>query len=635
MLQAFREHKRWLMFIAMVLIIPSFVVTGIYSYNRMMNSSDNAIVKVGEVPVTPEQFDALKREQLERLRQQLGDEFRANMLDTVQAREDLVRYLMDQAAVGQTVEKNHIAVSQQEAIALIKSADGLKRDGKFDPALYEQFLRSQGKSDEQFVAQVQSDLAKEALVSGVSATYPVPKALVQQMHDILTEERQVRTFIINAADYMEKASVTDEEAKAYYESHQKEFLSPEHVKAQYIVLSPENFKGQKANPDDLKTYYEQNKNRWTSPEQRRASHILIEFGSDKAAALKKAQSLLAEAKADPSKFADLARANSADTGSAATGGDLSFFGKGMMTKPFEDAVFAAKKGDIVGPVESEFGYHIIYVTDVQPAAVKPFEAVKAEIEREYDQQMAIREFSTRAEEFTNLVYEQSDSLEPAAEKFGLKVETVDNVTREGVKDPELRRIINDRVVEALFGTEALKDKRNTSAIEVSANTLVAARVVDYYPTAERAFSDVKDRIVEEIKMQKAAEMARADGEKKLAEVQKSKSLEGFSAPIWISRQNLQGQPAMLADAEISYPDTKLPAYIGKSVPGGSYIVSYVEAARKHPAKPAELQSLARELSSIYGEADRMGYLEALENVIGVEWLKKDFIQGDQPEQPQP
>lgn len=635
MLQAFREHKRWLMFIAMVLIIPSFVVTGIYSYNRMMDSSDNAIVKVGEVPVTPEQFDALKREQLERLRQQMGEEFRANILESPQAREDLVRYLMDQAAVGQTVEKNHIAVSQQEAIALIKSADGLKRDGKFDPELYEQFLRSQGKSDEQFVAQVQADLAKEALVSGVAATYPVPKALVQQLHEILTEERQVRTFIVNATDYMEKVAVADDEAKAYYDGHQKEFLSPEHVKAQYIVLSPENFKGQKANPDDLKTYYEQNKNRWTSPEQRRASHILIEFGSDKAAALKKAEDLLAQAKADPAKFAELARDNSADTGSAAAGGDLSFFGKGMMTKPFEDAVFAAKKGDIVGPVETEFGYHIIYVTDVQPAAVKPFEEVKAQIEREYDEQMAIREFSTRAEEFTNLVYEQSDTLEPAAEKFGLKVETVDNVTREGVKDPELRRLINDRVVEALFGAEALQEKRNTSAIEVAANTLVAARVVEYRPTAERPFDEVKDRIVETLKMQKASEMARADGEKKLAEVQQSKSLEGFSEAVWVSRQNMRGQPAALVDAEIAYPDTKLPAFIGQAVPGGAYIVSYVEAAKKHPAQPAELQSLERELSAIYGEADRMGYLEALENTIGVEWLKKDFIQGDQAQQPQP
>ena len=299
------------------------------------------------------------------------------------------------------------------------------------------------------------------------------------MHEILTEERLVRTYIVNATDYVDQMTVTDEEAKAYYDANKQSFLSPEHVKAQYVVLSPENFRNVNVNPDDLKAYYEQNKNRWTTPEQRRASHILIEFGNDKAASRKKAEELMAEAKADPTKFAELAEKNSADPGSAAAGGDLSYFGRGMMTKPFEDAVFAAKKGDIVGPIETEFGYHIIYVTDVQESTVKPYEAVKTEIEREYVEQMSIRLFSEKAEEFTNIVYEQADTLEPAAEKFGLKLETVDFVTREGVKDPELRSIINDQVVEALFGSECLKEKQNSSAMEVRANTLVAARVLDY------------------------------------------------------------------------------------------------------------------------------------------------------------
>ena len=150
MLQAFRDHKRWLMFIAMVLIIPSFVVTGIYSYNRM-TQADNSIAKVGDSAITPELFDQAKRQQLERLRQQMGEQFRAGMLDTPEARESLVRNLMDEAAVSQMVAKEHVGVSEQEAVALIKNADALKENGKFSPALYERFLQSQGKSDQQFV----------------------------------------------------------------------------------------------------------------------------------------------------------------------------------------------------------------------------------------------------------------------------------------------------------------------------------------------------------------------------------------------------------------------------------------------------------------------------------------------------
>lgn len=625
MLQAFREHKRWLMFIAMVLIIPSFVVTGIYSYNRMMNDTDNAVVKVGEAAITPQMFDNAKREQLERLRQSMGEEFRANILDNEQARSDLLRSLMDEAAVSQTVAANHVFVTQAEAIALIKNADGLKQNGKFSPELYKQFLAGQGKSDEQFVAEIQRDLAKEALVGAVTNTYPVPKALVEQMHEILTEERQVQTLIVNATDYVGEMTVSDDEAKAYYEAHAKDFVQPEHVKAQYVVLSPENFKDQKANPEDLKTYYEQNKNRWTSPEQRRASHILIDFGSDKAAAQKKAEDILAQAKADPSKFADLAKQYSADTGSAASGGDLSYFGRGMMVKPFEDAVFGAKEGDIVGPVESEFGYHVIYVTGVQPAAVKPFEAVKTEIEREYAEQMAVQVFSKKAEEFTNLVYEQPDSLEPAAEKFGLKIETVDNVTREGVKDPELRRLITDHVVESLFSTECLKEKQNTSAMEVSANTLVAARVMEYKPQAQQPFEEVRASIEEAIKLDKASKKALEVGSAKLAAIQKNPSTEGFSTEVWVSRRDPKGQPEELVNAELSYPDTKLPAFIGTQVKGGAYIISRISQVRKHQATPEETAGLSRELASIYGEADRLGYLEALTASLGVEMKKPDFV----------
>ncbi|MDO5531637.1 SurA N-terminal domain-containing protein [Sutterella sp.] len=628
LLQAFRDHKRWLMFIAMVLIIPSFVVTGIYSYNRM-SQSDNAIVKVGEVSITPEQFDYAKREQLERLRQALGENFHANMLESPEARADILRMLMDDSAVTQTVAKNYVAVSEAEAIMLIKNADALKQDGKFSPELYQQFLRSQGKSDQQFVAEVQRDLAKDVLIAGVSRTYPVPKAIVEQVHEILTNEREVRTFTINVADYTPQVKVTDEEVKAYYDANQKEFLSPEHVKAEYVVLSPADFKNIQANPEDIKAYYEQNQNRWAVPEQRRASHILIEFGDDKAAALKKTEALLAEVKADPSKFADIAKSESQDPGSASQGGDLSYFGRGVMTKAFEDAVFNAKQGEIIGPVETEFGYHIIEVTEIQAGSVQPFEAVKEEIEREYAEQMAVRTFSERADEFTNLVYEQSDSLAPVAEKFGLKVQTVDMVTRDGASDPEVARLVNDRVAEALFGSECLKEKRNSSAIEVQSNTLVAARVVEYFPQAERPLDEVKPAITSTLTQQKAAAMAKEAGEKKLAEVRASGSLEGFTDPVWVSRQVMHGHEVALINAELSIPSAKLPAFTGVELMAGSYVISHVENARSKQASEAEIASLARELSNIYGEADRTGYLDALKNTIGLTILRPDFVNGEE------
>ena len=628
MLQAFRDHKRWLMFIAMVLIIPSFVVTGIYSYNRM-TQADNSIAKVGDSSITPELFDQAKRQQLERLRQQMGDQFRAGMLDTPEAREALVRNLMDEAAVTQTVAREHVGVSEQEAVALIKNADALKENGQFSPALYERFLQSQGKSDQQFVAEVRRDLAKEALLTGVTATYPVPSAVVEHLHKIITEEREVQTLIFNIDQYMGDVKVTPDEVKAYYDGHQSEFMADEHVTAQYVVLSPESFKASiKPNEEDVRSYYEQNKQRYATAEERRASHILISFGDDKAASKKKAEEILGKAKADPSSFAKLAKENSVDTGSAVEGGDLSFFGRGMMVKPFEDAVFSAKKGDIVGPVESDFGWHVIYVTDIHPARVRDFNEVRADIEAEYIDQMALREFSEKAEEFTNIVYEQADSLEPAAQKFGLKLMTAEDVTRQGPADPELAPFFNEHVLENLYGSECLQEKRNSAAVEVGSNQLVAARVEKHFPKAVRPFDEVKGQIEDGLKLRKAGELAKATGEKKVAEVRQSKSLDGFSKAVWVSRQNLLGHPAQLVDRMVALPADKLPAYTGMQVDGGAYFVAFVNAAKVKAPTENELKSLSREFATIYGEADRRGYLSALRQELGEEILRPDFIKGE-------
>ena len=629
MLQAFRDHKRWLMFIAMVLIIPSFVVTGIYSYNRM-TQADNSIAKVGEDSITPEMFDRAKREQLERYRQQMGEQFRAGMLDTPEAREAILRMLMDESAVSQMVAKEYVDVSEAQAISLIKNADALKKDGQFSPELYERFLQSQGKSDQQFVNEIRRDLAKETLLTGVTATYPVPPAVVEHLHKIITEQREIQTMIFNVDQYLGDVKVTPEEVRAYYDQHQKEFLAEEHMTAEYVVLSPDDFKaGIKPNEEEVRGYYEQNKSQFTTPEERRASHILIAFGEDKEASKKKAEEVLAKVKANPADFAKLAKEFSIDGGSAQQGGDLDFFPRGMMVKPFEDATFSAKKGDIVGPIESDFGWHIIYVTDIRPSAIRPFEAVRSDIEAEYIGQMALREFSEKAEDFTNIVYEQADSLEPVAKKFGLTIHKADNVTRAGVADPELKPLFNEHVIDNLYGDECLKEKRNSSAVEVGSNKLVAARVVKHYPTAVRPFDEVKAEIADGMKLRKAAELAKAAGEKKLAEVRASKSLDGFSAPVWVSRQRLLGHPAELVDRLVALPADKLPTYTGMAVEGGAYIIGFVKAAKVETPKPEEIQSLTREFATIYGEADRRGYLSALRTELGEEMLQPKFIEGEQ------
>ena len=632
MLQAFREHKRWLMVIAMVLIIPSFVVTGIYSYNRM-SAADNAIAKVGDVAITPEMFDNSKREQLERLRQQMGEMFRAGMLDSEEGRDAILNQLLDTSAIEQTVAKNYLSISEEDAIALIKGAAAFQENGKFNPALYERFLQSQGKSDEQFVWEIRNSLARESLISAVAGSYPMPDEVVRGMYKILTEERQIRTKIVNVDQFLNKVVVKPEEIKAYYDSHQDEFKAAEHVDVEYVTLSPENFYDKvTVNKEDVLAYYEQNKQRWTVPEERNASHILIAFGDDKAASKAKAEEILARVKADPKSFAKEAKEHSIDTGSAVHGGELGSFGRGVMVPPFETAVFEAKAGDIVGPVESNFGWHIIKVNDITPAKVRPFDEVKGAIEKEYVEQMAVRLFAEKAEDFTNMVYEQADSLAPVAEEFGLTILKADDVTRDGIADPSLKALFNDHMVESLFNDESLHEKRNTSAIEVRANTLMSARVTKYVPESIRPLEEVSEDIKTGLELKKATELAKAEGEKALAALRQSKKPDAdFADAVWVSRHRPVGHPAEFVNHVVAIPADKLPAFTGMTVTGGAYLIAYIDETKEKAPTDRDLQMLTSELSSVYGEADRIGYLKALRETLGEELLRPDFIKGEKTE----
>lgn len=632
MLDAFRTHKRWLMFIAMVLIIPSFVVTGIYSYNRM-RQADDAIAKIGDVSITPQMFDQQKRQQLEELRNSLGENFKASMLDNKEGRQAIVDQLSNQVAIEQAVQKNYITIGEADAVEVIKSTPSFQENGKFVPARYEQFLRSRGTSDQQFVQQVRGDLARQTLTNGVFASAIVPEDIVKSLHFALTVKNDVRTHTFSPAEFAAQTKVTEEEAKQRYDANTKAFTAPEEVSIQYLVLSPDDIKvTAKASEEEMRTYYEQNKKRWGVPEERRASHILISFDAnkgDKEATRKKAEEVLAKVKADPQNFAKYAKEYSDDTGSAQEGGDLNFFGHGMMVAPFEKAVFDAKKGDIVGPVETEYGYHIIDVTDIRPSTVRPYEDVRPEIEKQYQSQQAVREFAQKAEEFTNMSYERPESLDPLAEKFGLKIQTADEITRDGPANPALRTLITDHVIEALFSDDTLKDKHNTSAIEVRPNVLVTARVTKHLPKRVLPYEEVKGQIWAALQQEASAKLAKAAGEKLLAQLKANpkQDLTGFTDKKTVSIQAPGEYPQELVLRAASLPTKDLPAFTGLQLSDGSYVVMQVLSHEVTEPKPGELASIRNELSQLYGNSELISYFSALRQTLGEKVLRPSFIEG--------
>ena len=627
MLQAFRTHKRWMMFIAMIFIIPSFVVTGIYSYNRM-SDSENDLATVGDTSITMMDFDNAKRQYLDNFRRQMGQSFKPNMLDTAEARASILAALISDRAISLEIASEYMNVGEADAINLVKQAPAFQRDGKFSTEAYQQFLNSMGKSDEQFVLELRRDLTRQMLLSAVSQTTQASNTVAQRIHDLLTEERTIRTFEIKPTAFLKSVSVTDAEAQSYYDQNKSLFAVPESVDIEYVVLSPESYKNIKASEDDIKTFYEQNLQRFSTPEERRASHILIAVNNEKtdADAKKEADEIYKQLQADPSKFAQLAKSKSADPGSARQGGDLGFFQKGMMVPEFDNAVFSGKKGDLVAPVKTQFGYHIIKIVDVKPAQAKPLKEVRAEIEALYQQQAAIRAFAEDAENFSNMVYEQSESLQPVAERFGLKIQTVKNVTRD-FED----QLINPNVIEALYGFDVLEDKRNSNAIEVASNTLLSARVTAHHKPTVKTFDEVKGDIVATLKNQKATEAARAQGSADIAKLLDKKSASGkFGDKTVISRERPGAYAYEVVTAALRPDANKLPTYTGVQTQDGSYFVIEVQSSKKIEASPEQLAMRKAELAQLYSNPEQAAFISGLETKFGTQILKDEYKPGYQP-----
>ena len=627
MLQAFRTHKRWMMFIAMIFIIPSFVVTGIYSYNRM-SDSENDLATVGDTSITMMDFDNAKRQYLDNFRRQMGQSFKPNMLDTTEARASILAALISDRAISLEIASEYMNVGEADAINLVKQAPAFQRDGKFSTEAYQQFLNSMGKSDEQFVLELRRDLTRQMLLSAVSQTTQASNTVAQRIHDLLTEERTIRTFEIKPTAFLKSVSVTDAEAQSYYDQNKSLFAVPESVDIEYVVLSPESYKNIKASEDDIKTFYEQNLQRFSTPEERRAGHILIAVNNEKtdAEAKKEADEIYKQLQADPSKFAQLAKSKSADPGSARQGGDLGFFQKGMMVPEFDNAVFSGKKGDLIAPVKTQFGYHIIKIVDVKPAQAKPLKEVRAEIEALYQQQAAIRAFAEDAENFSNMVYEQSESLQPVAERFGLKIQTVKNVTRD-FED----QLINPNVIEALYGFDVLEDKRNSNAIEVASNTLLSARVTAHHKQTVKTFDEVKGDIVATLKNQKATEAARAQGSADIAKLLDKKSASGkFGDKTVISRERPGAYAYEVVTAALRPDANKLPTYTGVQTQDGSYFVIEVQSSKKIEASPEQLAMRKAELAQLYSNPEQAAFISGLETKFGTQIIKDEYKPGYQP-----
>jgi peptidyl-prolyl cis-trans isomerase D len=623
MLDFFRNHQRLMMALLILIVVPGLGIVGIQGFSSFFDENAN-VASVNGHKIPRAEYDNAMRQQVDRARQMLGAQFDPKMFDTPAMRASLIDSLVQQRVLADETQRLHLTASDA-AVRRALLADPVisslrKPDGTIDVDRYKQLLAMQGMTPEQYDERVRYGLATDQLPASIQSTSFTSKALAESMTNIAEQRRDVQGLAFRTADYTAKVQPSDAQLQSYYDAHRADFATPESATIQYLVLSPTTLSAAiKPSDADLKKFYDDNIARFKTQAQVRASHILITApkdasAADKAKAKQHAEDILAQVKVHPDQFAQLAQKDSQDPGSAAKGGDLGYFGRGMIAggQAFDDAAFALKKGEISDVVQTDFGYHIIQATDVKPAATQPFDEVKDEITREYVAQLAAKNLADDADGFTSLVYEKSKSLQPAADKYNLQIQTATVTPKANPKLPPDNPLNNAKFLAAIFASDSANARNNTQAVDMGNSTLIAGRVTDYKPSTVPPLASIKDQVRQKVVAEQAAQAAVKDGEAKLAELQKSKATTGFSSVSVVSRNDAQGMPSAALSAIFKVDSSKLPTYVGVDLGSDGYAIYRVNGVEKAaPIAADRLAGAEKEIAQVYAQGDMESYLEAL------------------------
>jgi peptidyl-prolyl cis-trans isomerase D len=493
MLSTIREKTQgWIAAIILGLLAIPFALWGINYY------FEGGAVKVADVNGQEISVDSYRRtldEQRRSLQQMLGRGADARLFDTPEFRQRVLEGMVDEILLSQDVQGQGYRVSKAELARQIRQAPQFQRDGRFDPKLYELLLRNAGMDARGFEGNLMNDVLMRQAQSGYGESVIVTNTDLTGLLRLQAQEREATIAILRPAQVRNRVQLGSGAVEQEYQQNADRYRTPDQVRIEYIRLSVENLaKDIQVSRDDLNQALAEAQQVAVAQQERRASHILIKLapGADAAtekAAMAKIQGLRARLQAGAS-FADVARQNSEDPGSAAQGGDLGPVARGVMAKEFEQALFAlGKPGELSAPVRTQYGLHLIKLTGLKSGA-KPV-VNRATLEVDLRARKAEQRFFELSERFHNLVYEQPDSLKPAAETLGLKVETSGWFTRAGSGSGITAA---PKVIEAAFDPEVLEQGRNSQVIEISPNTLIALRVHAHEAPRQRPLNEVRDEI---------------------------------------------------------------------------------------------------------------------------------------------
>ncbi|MSQ58290.1 MAG: peptidylprolyl isomerase [Betaproteobacteria bacterium] len=629
----FVANRKRIVQIVIALIMLPFAFFGIDFYSRGVDKSDQVAV-VGGAGITSSEFGRALRERQEQVRQMMQGKASSEILNSPEIKNQVVEQLIEERLMLASADKTRLGVSDSRLRDMIQRIPAFKNDvtGKFSKERYELLLQTRGIDPSTFEAGLRSDAVISQVRGSVASTGFLPRTIAGRLAKIRGQQREVSQVIVSPMSFLAQVKLADDEAKQYYDNTPTAYTLPERARVEYVVLSLEAMQKQvSVKEEDIRKYYQENALQFEQPEERRARHILFAVDAKaseevRSKAKSQAAALLATARKEGVDFAELAKKNSQDPGSAPEGGDLGFFAKGRMAKPFDEAVFAMKAGEIVGPVETQYGYHMIRLEEIKAGKRQALEEVRANIEEEVKKNAANREFAEKAEQLSTLVYEQSDSLKTASETLKLAIDQSGWVTRDRAEIPVLN---NEKLLKAIFSEEAVKNKRNTEAVEVAPSTIVSARIVEHIPPARQPYEVVKEIIVEQLKAKKAAELARKDGEEKLARLKKGESISlPWSPAQAISREKTQGLSPEAAQVVFQADASKLPAYAGFGGGDGRYVLFRVSNVTDSAETNEEAdQALAKQVASMLAREAQAARVQSLRTKSKVKINKDRFEKG--------
>lgn len=555
MLQRIRDGlqgQKWLTWVILGGIAATFVLWGGAGSLDLTGVGSNAAAEVNGEEIPASEATIAWNDTQQRFSQQFGTEVPEDRKAEIQER--IVDNLVIRKVLEQRLDEQHFRVSEAAVFAEWRSIPQFQTDGRFDPAKVAITLQNINKTESEFFRETKADLLSNQLQQGIGASFFLTRGEQQRLSNLENEEREVQYLQLSAEKFIGDAPIEEAAIKDYYDRNGDRFMSAEYVALEFAELRLEQLASQVVPTDaDLQKLYDDNRAMYVREESRRARHIVIgvDEGGDDAAALKTAETVVAEARAGKD-FAALAKQYSTDP-TKEQGGDLGFVTKAQFEGPIGDALFAMNVGDVSAPVKSQYGYHILKLEEIQPTEERPFAEVRAELDSQYRQDKAVELFGERQDQIQAQLEKGVTDIDQVAKDLGLTRGSIPQFLRGGGGEP----LGSDPELQAqVFSDATLNQGKIGGPVALGEDRLVLVKVASHHKAAVKPLPEVQAEIVDLLREERGLAAAKAAAEEALKKLEAGEKFEVVAKSL-----DVAAEPARF----VSRGDPSIPAALRTAV----------------------------------------------------------------------